>query len=57
MSFHIFLSSNVNQQVPDYTIKGDSWRSLYKKYTIFLGENRLAAEVINIHHESPHNAY
>lgn len=47
LSFHIFLSSNVNQQVPDYTIKGHSWHTLYKKYSIFLGENRLAAEVMS----------
>ena len=57
ISFQIFLSSNVIQLVPDYTIKGYDGDDFYRKYTIYLEESRLAAEVINEHHESPHNAY
>ena len=53
LSFHIFLSSNVIRQVPDYTIKGHDKNDFdMKRYTIFLGEDRLAAEVIyntNLH--------
>ena len=49
-SLHVFLPSNTDQKVPDYTIKGNS---LAKKCSVYLGNTQQLVAEVRRHSLSP----